>query len=256
MSAWRQSLLVVGLVSAIPLIGMLVLARRPTELPRHLARLVPCASGALIGAALLHLLPEALARSQAPGRVALLVALGSLGFFAIDRALHGRIGGAAPHGVTGPPVASRLRQLVPATMAGDALHNVIDGVLIASAFLDEPSLGLLTGAAIALHELPRELGTFALLVGGGMPVRRAILFNALTGAGAVAGAMATLVLGSRVSVAGMWLLPVAAGNFLYLGLSIAAAECRSARSLSGGLAKLGLAAAGMALTALGAHAHQ
>jgi hypothetical protein len=87
-------------------------------------------------------------------------------------------------------VTGSLRQpLVRGSMAGDALHNVIDGMLIAAAFINDASLGVLTGAAIALHELPRELGTFAILVRSGMSVSRALAFNALTAAGALAGSL-------------------------------------------------------------------
>ena len=70
---------------------------------------------------------------------------------------------------------------MPLGIASDALHNTIDGALVATAFMTDPSLGVFAGAAIALHELPRELGTFAICVDGGMSPRRAILVNAATG---------------------------------------------------------------------------
>jgi zinc and cadmium transporter len=115
---------------------------------------------------------------------------------------------------------SDARALVPLTIASDALHNLIDGVLIASAFLARPSLGVVTGVAIALHELPRELGTFAVCVRGGMTPRRAILFNVGTGLLAVAGALGALLVGARAGSAGTMLMPFAAGNFLYLAAAI------------------------------------
>ena len=253
-SPWSHSLAAVALVSAIPLVVMLLLSWNPGRVHHVLPQLVPFAAGALLGAALFHLVPEAL-RGAAPLRVFAIMGAGYFLFFAVDRLLHRDArpievsGAAASHSVIGDVVAAtRARHLLPLTMAGDALHNVIDGMLIAAAYMDNPSLGLLTGAAIALHELPRELGTFALLVRGGTSVLRALLFNALTAAGAVAGAVATLVVGTRVEAVGTALVPFAAGNFLYLGGAIALAEFRDPARRGFGV-KLMMAALGLLLTA-------
>jgi zinc transporter ZupT len=189
--------------------------------------------------------------------VAGLVALGAVLFLLLDRALHD---GVPTLATAGPPgtsdlyravtSSSGLKRLLPVTMAGDAIHNVVDGMLIAAAYMDNPSLGLLTGAAIALHELPRELGTFAILVRGGRSVGGALLFNALTAAGAIAGAVATLAIGTRVSAVGSALVPIAAGNFLYLSMAIALGEYRASRSPTDRAARLGMALLGFLLTSV------
>ncbi|MBC7895916.1 MAG: ZIP family metal transporter [Cytophagaceae bacterium] len=247
---WSASLTAVALVSAIPLAVMLLVSWPATGLQRVIPKLVPVAAGALLGAAVFHLLPEALSAGDNMARVMATLVLGMGVFYLVDRLAHRheRPEFSAERATDAEALRS-ARGLVPLAMAGDALHNVIDGMLIAAAFINDASLGLLTGAAIALHELPRELGTFALLVRSGMSVRRALAFNALTAAGAIAGAVATLALGTRVSGVGTALIPFAAGNFLYLAAAIAMAEYRVTTHRGEGLPKVGLALLGLLVTA-------
>jgi zinc and cadmium transporter len=106
------------------------------------------------------------------------------------------------------------------TVASDALHNLIDGILVATTFLEQPTLGVITAVAVALHEVPRELGTFALCVEGGLSIRRSLAITVFTAIVAVLGAVLVVVIGPAVSAFGIALVPFAAGNFLYLAGSI------------------------------------
>lgn len=242
--SWSASLTAVALVSAIPMAMMLLVSWPAAGLQRVIPRLVPLAAGALLGAAVFHLVPESFASDERPARVLGTMLLGVAVFFLVDRVAHSH-----ERPDFSPGHLRHAPGLLPLAMAGDALHNVIDGMLIAAAFINDASLGVLTGAAIALHELPRELGTFAILVRSGMSVRRALAFNALTAAGAIAGAVATLALGTKVTVIGAALIPFAAGNFLYLGTAIAIAEFRATVKRGEGLPKVGLALLGLLFTA-------
>lgn len=243
---WNASLLAVGIASAIPLLATILLARRDDLVARWVPRLVFIAAGALLGAALFHLIPESLAL-HSPGDALLLIAAGAAALALLERAVHAlerRDAGSAPHGAHG-----HRSHLMPLSIASDALHNLIDGVLIATAFLATPTLGVFTGAAIALHELPRELGTFAICVRAGMSPRRAILVNVGTGVLAILGAMAALLLGMRAGRFGEVLLPVAAGNFLYLSMAILWSEragLRPSRRLRAGA----LVATGLVVSAM------
>lgn len=233
---WLTSLLAVGVASAIPLVATWWLATRPATTALWVPRLIFIASGALLGAALFHLIPEALAGDSA-GRVVIFVALGVVALALLERAIHALerredgVSGAAhephephePHGPHGHP-----SHLMPLGIASDALHNTIDGALVATAFLADPSLGIFAGVAIALHELPRELGTFALCVDGGMSPRRAILVNAATGVLALLGAVSALLIGADTERFGAFLVPFAAGNFLYLSAAILVSRRRTA----------------------------
>ena len=99
---------------------------------------------------------------------------------------------------------------------GDALHNFVDGSLIAAGFLANPSIGALTVIAVGLHELPREVGTFGLFVHGGIRPMRAVFYNLVTGCIAMFAAAVTLLVGQRVAALTTLLLPVAAGTYLYI----------------------------------------
>lgn len=245
-ATWSGSLLAVGIASAIPLLTTVALARRPHLVAFWVPRLVFIAAGALLGAALFHLVPESLLGAN-PVRVWGLVALGVGMLALLERAVHALD---PPNAAEDPhPVHGRTARLMPISIASDALHNLIDGVLIATAFIATPTLGVFTGAAIAMHELPRELGTFALLVKGGMSPRRAILINVATGVLAILGAMAALILGTRIAAFGTLLLPVAAGNFLYLAFAILWNERKSLEPRRRAAA-LALVAIGVVVTGL------
>lgn len=257
MSAWSGGLLSVGLVSAIPMVVMVAMASRAAALQRYVGHLIPLAVGALVGAAVLHLIPESLEKGLGIPTIGLLLAGGVIGFWLVDRATaHVTERSAGAHTISGRASPRGLRSLLPSAMVGDALHNVVDGVMVASAFLDQPSLGVLAGVAVALHELPRELGTFALMVRAGVSPGRAILFNAFTAAGAVAGAVLTLALGTRFDAVGRWLLPIAAGNFLYLAGNIGLLELRTARAQGGIARRMILALLGLTLSVTGLLGHR
>ncbi len=260
MSPWASSLVVVAVISSLPLLGITLFAQRPQLLARHLGRLVPLAAGALVGAPLFHLIPESLAKGG--GGVTLLgwMAVGATTFFLMDRVLHTRVAplgirGMAGDGTLAAAGPGRMRELVPLLVIGDALHNAVDGVLIAGAYLDEPTLGVVTGVAIALHELPRELGTVALLLAAGVSMRQAVGLNVATAVLAAASAVATLMAGASTVASSGTLMAVGAGTFLYLAGALLLTELRAVTTRSDLALRGVLFAIGLLLTTLGRHAH-
>lgn len=212
MTPAQQSLVAVGVASAIPVLGTLLFAAGARRFVGWIPRLVPFAAGAIVGAALFHIVPEALERSSRI-RVAITVLAGMALFALVERVTHGT------HGAhTGEDGAAR--RLLPLSIASDALHNLIDGVLIATTFLTEPALGVITAVAVATHEVPRELATFALCIAGGLSIGRALLVNAATAGVALLGAMAVIMAGQVAADAAARLLPFAGGAFLYLAGTI------------------------------------
>lgn len=271
MDPWSASLLSIAAVSALPLLVTLLLASHETLLRTVLPQLTAFGAGAVFGAAVGHLIPESLASGQPPLIVAAGVAGGFIVFWVMERVLaghdhahaHGQVLGApsahendssastcvhlhpAPHPPTKPIPISRA--LVSMTFIGDAAHNLVDGVLIAAGFLTNASVGELTLLAVALHELPREVGTFSLFVHAGIRPMRAVGYNLLTAVLSLMGAWITLSIGSKVAGIVTYILPVAAGTYLYIAQVVGRASLRDGPTLPTHWKRLGWAGVGAGL---------
>jgi zinc and cadmium transporter len=205
---WALSGAAVLAISSVSLLGALGLVVRPDALRGALLLLVSFAAGALLGDAFLHLIPE-IAESSA-GLDALASAgllAGVLCFFVLEKILHWHHSH-FPHEEMLHPVAV-------SNLVGDGLHNFLDGAIVAGAFVASPSLGFATAVAVAVHEVPQELGDFGILVHAGLTPRRALLLNFLSGLTAVAGMAATLTF-FPVEAIERVLLPFSAGAFVYI----------------------------------------
>ena len=215
------------LISLIAFIGVLSLAIKKKLLKRILLFLVSLAAGALMGGAFLHLIPEALEKSE---NIFLYVLAGFILFFFIEKALHWH------HCVT----KSKVKTLTYMNLLGDGVHNFIDGLIIAAGFVANFQLGIVTSVAVALHEIPQELGDFGVLVYGGFKVRKALFFNFLSALTAIVGGVIGYYLLSYVSSFVVFLLPFAAGGFIYIGASDLIPEIRKVRSLKKSLINFGI----------------
>lgn len=207
MNAWAPAIGSVLLVTAMSLVGAVGLQLRQKGLQRALVFLVPFAAGALLGDAFFHILPELV---ELDGELALSSSLGLVGgiviFFMLEKVLHWHHAHFPGEDVIHPVAMSNL--------VGDALHNLIDGSLIGASYLVSTEVGIATTIAVVLHEIPQELGDFGILVHSGVPPKRALRLNLLTGSTAVLGAVFALVSGASLS--GRVLLPIAAGAFIYI----------------------------------------
>lgn len=222
MSPRLAALISVGLVSAVPLIVITLLPRGDAPLRRSVRYLVSFAAGAMLGGAFIHLIPEAFARVPV-ALVPPLLLLGFLGFFALETFLwvhdHRRRAG----------VLAAMHPVAVLNVVGDAVHNLVDGMVIAAAYLTDPALGVATTLAVILHEVPQELGDYGVLLFGGLTIRRAVLFNLLSALAAVGGALLVLVIGEHTMRLTSALLPIAAGNFIYVAAADLVPELRRER---------------------------
>jgi zinc and cadmium transporter len=116
-------------------------------------------------------------------------------------------------------------------LAGDAVHNFIDGLIIAASFVADVRVGLATVAAIIMHEIPQEFGDFGVLVHSGFEKRRAVLMNFVTALVAVCGGVVGIAVSSYAAAFAHVLLPVAAGGFLYIAASDLIPEIRGITEL-------------------------
>jgi zinc and cadmium transporter len=201
------TIVAVALVSAVPLGVAAVLPRDPAALHRTVRWLVGFATGALLGTAVLHMIPETFAQPGGARWGGVVLLIGFFGFFLLERHLWRH-----QHEVT-----DRVVQPTAAlNLLGDAAHNFVDGMAIAAAFLVDTSLGITTSLAVLLHEVPQEMGDYGILLHAGLSRRRAIAWNLISGLVAMVGALAVLAFGSRFTVLADGLIPFAAGGFLYI----------------------------------------
>ena len=196
-------------VSGLSLIGALTLVVRAGILERSLLALISFAAGALLGDAFIHLLPEIAESESGFDLTASFCLLGGvLAFFVLEKVLHWHHAH-YPHEEVVHPVAVT-------NLVGDGLHNFVDGSIIAGSFLVSTELGVATAIAVVLHEIPQELGDFAILVRAGLKPRRALMLNALSALAALVGAAATLAASSLVTGVERVLVPATAGAFVYI----------------------------------------
>lgn len=245
-AATLPALLSVVGISLLSFAGALTLTLGPARLRAILPALVALAAGALVGNVFLHLLPEAVEHMGGfSAAMGWWVLAGLFGFFALESVLHWHHHGEDVE----DHAAGHVQPLVWMNLLSDLIHNVVDGMLVAGAWLVGPELGLATTLAVALHEVPQEFGDFGVLLHAGLSPRRALLLNFLSATGAIAGALAVLLLGVRAHVEHQ-LVPLAAGGFLYVACADLVPELR--RRVHGwGLVVTVLAlAAGVALVAL------
>lgn len=213
---WGWPLLAAVTVSGAALLGSGAILLLGARAQKATAWLLSFAIGALLGVATLGLLPEALA-SQPPERVMSLFLGGIFGFIALERALRWRhLHGEHQHRDAEHALA---RPTAPLLLWGDALHNLVDGLVLGISFQVSPEVGLLSTAAVFAHEVPQELGDFAVLLESGMARGRAFWLNYLSAAAVIPGALVSYAGGSRFTPLIGWLLPVAAGSFVYIALA-------------------------------------
>lgn len=178
---------------------------------------LPFGAGALLAAAFLSVLPEAV-EGAGIERAAAYALGGFLGFFVLERFLGWFHHHESHHHeqVHGSRSDTSHQWLV---IIGDTLHNAIDGVAIGAAFLVNPAAGIGTAIAVAAHELPQEIGDFSILLGKGMKPWRVVAVNLISAFATVLTAVLTFVFGESLGIDAAPLLAVAAGFFIYIAAS-------------------------------------
>ncbi len=218
------------IVSLISFVGILALSLKQSVFNNLLFILVAFATGTLLAAALLDILPEALDSGKAAGAeglsVFMYVLVGILVFYSIERFIHWhhhhhREAAHHHHIHHGEEnIQDKAFKDVHAftylSLIGDAVHNFFDGVIIAASFLTNIPLGIATTVAIVAHEIPQEFGDFALLIYGGMTKGKALFYNFLSALTAFLGALVGYFFLNAIMSAKPYLLGFAAGGLMYI----------------------------------------
>jgi len=216
MSILLWILLATIFISLISFIGILTLFFKEKLLKKILLFLVALSAGALMGGAFLHLIPDALEQSTV-NSIFIFVLVGFTLFYLIEKIFHWR------HCHDG---TCEVHTFAYMNILGDFVHNFIDGLIIAASFFVNTSLGIATTLAVAIHEIPQEIGDFGVLVHGGFNKIKALILNFLTALAAVLGGIIGYFLSSYAQNSLSLLLPLAAGGFLYIAASDLIPEIR------------------------------
>jgi zinc and cadmium transporter len=232
---WAVGLTVLGSLGGVLIASALLLFN--DSIRRKLVPwLVSYAVGTLLGVALLMLLPEAL--SQLPARTVLSALLaGIMLFFLLEKLVlwrHCHTHDCEAHGMAAPMV-----------LFGDAFHNFLDGVVIGTAVQTSVPLGVSTALAVATHEIPQELGDFAILLNAGFSKRKALVLNIVSGSSAILGAVLAVLALDWLPQINQYILSIAAASFLYVAMADLIPDLHRGRIDARTLRELVLAGAGI-----------
>lgn len=224
-------------MSAIALVGSVTLILKEETLQRIILPLVAFAAGSLIGGAFFHMIPAGIAQSGNNTAFYVWILAGFSAFFALEQLLNWRHCHRAS--------SSSKRPLTYLILIGDGLHNFIGGLAIAGIFIIDIRLGIMAWLAAAAHEIPQELGDFGVLVHGGWEKRKALIFNVLSALTFLVGGLLAYVLSFNIDIS--FLIPFAAGNFIYIGASDLVPEVKEHGSLRVNIVNFFAFVAGLAL---------
>ena len=233
-------------------------------LSRLVKHLVSLSAGVLLGTALLHVLPEAFESQTEPQLLFATLLGGLLSFWLLEKfelyrhAHHHEGDGHDHHHHFDAQQAGRGGLSI---LVGDGIHNFCDGVIIAAAFLADPTLGWVTAAAVVAHEIPQEAGDYIVLLNAGFSRGKALLYNVLSGLAAVAGGIAGYYLVEPWAQALPFLLVVASSSFIYVAVADLLPQLQQRLSWRDTLSQLLWLGAGLGLVMIarafleGGHAH-
>ncbi|MCJ7740780.1 ZIP family metal transporter [Candidatus Microgenomates bacterium] len=212
------------------LVGVFTFSLKQEKLSKILLFMVSLSAGALMGGAFLHLLPEATEKLEAE-TVYIIVLISFILFFLVEKLFHWR------HCHKGKCDVHSFGYM---NLFGDSIHNFIDGLIIAATFLTDIRLGFITTLAVALHEIPQEIGDFGVLLYAGFEKEKALVANFLVALTVVLGGIVGYFLSFQLENFVKYLLPVAAGGFIYISASDLMPEIRKEESLKKSLLSFGM----------------
>ncbi len=198
-----------ALISLCSVVGIFIINLKKSMTNELFFILIAFATGTLLGAAFLDLLPEALEMAEA-SRVLLYALAGMMIFYVIEKTIHWHHG---QHG--GKQAEHNHKPVAYVVLVGDGLHNFFDGIAIAASFLTNIELGITTTIAVIAHEIPQEIGDYSLLIYSGFSKAKALLFNFISALAAVAGAVGFYYFAGIFENLQVIGLSVTAGAFIY-----------------------------------------
>jgi len=232
MNIWLYSIISVFAVSLLSFSGLLTLSIKKEKLKNFLIYFVSFSAGALIGDVFIHLLPEIIEEyNNSVSLIFIYVLFGILTSFILEKIICWR------H-CHMPITKDHIHNFAWMNLWGDFFHNFIDGLTIAASFLLSIPAGVATTLAVIFHEIPQEIGDFGVLLHGGFKIKKALFINFLTALSALIGAIVGLLLNNRIEHLTLFLVPFAAGNFIYIASSDLIPELHKETKIKKGLIQI------------------
>lgn len=204
--------LAIIVISLISLFGVFTLSWNDKFLKKFNLFIVSLAAGTLIANVFLQIIPEVFHLESDERLASSFIILGILVFFILEKILHWNH---CHQGIEG----GHNHNLATKNLIADGIHNYVDGLLIGAAFSVGIEFGVATTIAIALHEIPQEIGDFSILIHSGLSKAKALVFNFLSALTAILGLVTTVLIGSINPSFEAYLLGIAAGGFLYIAIA-------------------------------------
>ncbi len=215
MEIYYYTILSVILVSIISLVGAWILILGEKKINNILLALVSLSAGTLFGGAFLHLIPEAVEVNKSfTTSISFLILLGIVVFFLIDKIIHWKH--SHKHSTIADSVEVNNKRIGHLNLMEDALHNFVDGLIIAGSYLVSIPTGIATTIAVVVHETPQEIADFGVLLYAGFSKLKALMFNFLSATFAIIGALIGLIIGAKSEIFVSSIIPFAGGAFVYI----------------------------------------
>jgi len=211
-------------VSLISLVGVFSLSLREDILKKYINFFISLAIGALLGDAFIHIIPEIMESGVNTSLVSVLIISGIILFFIIEKFIHWHHHGEDKEEDHIHPVGKLV-------LFTDGFHNLIDGAIIGASFLVSIPLGIATTLAVILHEIPQEIGDFAVLIHSGYSKNKALWFNFLSASASFLGLIIVFIFGNIIEGASIWFMPIAAGGFIYIAVADLIPELHKTRNI-------------------------
>lgn len=230
----------VAIVSGLPLLAGLILLSKKTG-DSLIFVLVSLSVGALFGDAFLHLIPDAFKSGMK--NPAAYILLGIVFLFILEKFFYWHHEHIHEHDAD---CATGVLPVGSLSLIASGMHNFLDGAIIAASWLVSMPAGIATTIAVILHEIPHEMGDVGILLHAGFSRRKAFLYNFYSGLGALLGAGVTLIIGTGIQGAVEYIIPFAAGNFIYIAGSDLVPELHKTKHAGHSLVQLGAILVGLA----------
>ncbi len=228
------------IVSLISFVGAITLSIKDEVLKKYINSFISLAIGALLGDAFIHLIPEAFESNLQKNIIGILIIGGILLFFVIEKFIHWHHHGEDKSENEIHPVGKLI-------LFTDGFHNFIDGIIIGASFLVSIPVGIATTLAVVLHEIPQEIGDFAVLIHSGYKKKRALWLNFLSALTSILGVIIVFIFGNIIESSSILFVPIAAGGFIYIAVADLIPELHKTKKIGHSLLQLGIIMIGILL---------